>query len=451
VVDYVIDRKEEKTMWGEFEKRLAGKSQGRPKSLFVVKSLAICVVLTVALLALGCGFRTLRKDIEQVAEQAVLEGHVRVRGSEGTPLVIVVYNVTAKQIADLFLLPRPGPFFFVLPAGKYQLAAFEDRNRNLSYEPEEEPAVVATELFLQAGERRSGPDLIINSGSTARIPFVVKALSPERRGIDQLPALQLGTIANIDDRRFSDENGKLGLWNPLQFLFDVGAGIYFLEEYDPHKIPVLFVHGAVGHPGDWKHLVSSLDRSRFQPWLAYYPTAPHLDQLGRGLVRALAALQVKYGFSRLILVAHSMGGLVTRAALNYAAENASKQRVVYVPAFVTISSPWNGHSGAAKGVKYSPVVAPSWEDMAPGSSFLTRLSQTALAPECEFSLFFSYRGGGGEANDGTVTVSSELAMLIQRQAARVMGFDESHTSILESREVAMQLNAILARAFIAKH
>jgi pimeloyl-ACP methyl ester carboxylesterase len=175
--------------------------------------------------------------------------------------------------------------------------------------------------------------------------------------------------------------------------------------------------------------------------------------LGRGLVRALGALQVKYGFSRLILVAHSMGGLVTRAALNYTIENVGTGRTVHVPAFVSISTPWNGHSGAAKGVQYSPVVAPSWEDMAPGSSFLTRLSQTALLPECEYSLFFSYRDGGmlsGEANDGTVTVSSELAMPIQRQAARVMGFDENHTSILESREVAVQLNAILDRARTAK-
>ncbi len=440
-------------MCAEFEERLAGRSPGRVKSSFAAKSVAICVVLAVALLAEGCGFRTLKKDLEQVAAQAVLEGHARVRDTKGNPIVIVVYSVTTKQIADLFLLPRPGPFFFALPAGEYQLAAFEDRNRNLSYEPGEEPAVLATDLVLRAGERRTGLDLVIDPGSTVRIPFEVKAFSPERRGFDQLPALQLGTIASIDDPRFSEENGKLGLWEPLRFLFDVGAGVYFMEEYDPHKIPVLFVHGAVGNPGDWKHLVGSLDRSRFQPWLVYYPTAPHLDRLGRGLVRAMAALQVKYGFSRLILVAHSMGGLVARAALNYAIENASTKRVVHVPAFVSISTPWNGHSGAAKGVKYSPTVAPSWEDMAPGSPFLTRLSQTALPPECEYSLFFSYRGGGilsGEANDGTVTVSSELSMPIQRQAVRVMGFDEDHMSILESREVAAQLNTILARAATAK-
>jgi len=440
-------------MGAEFEKSLAGNSPGRLKSSFAPKMVVICVVLAVALLAGGCGLRTLKKNIEEIAEQAALEGYARVQGTGGNPIVIVVYNVTANQVADLFLLSRPGPFFFALPAGKYQLAAFEDRNRDLSYEPGDEPAVLVTDLELRAGERRTSFDLVIDPGSTVQIPFAVKAFSPEGREINQFPALQLGTIVNIDDPRFSEENGKLGLWDPLRFLFDVGAGIYFLEEYDPHKIPVLFVHGAVGNPGDWKRLVSSLDRSRFQPWLAYYPTAPRLDRLGRGLVRAMGALQVKYGFSRLILVAHSMGGLVTRAALNYAIENAEMGRAVRVPAFISISSPWNGHPGAAMGVKHSPVVVPSWEDMVPDSSFLTRLSQTALPPECEYSLFFSYRGEGmvnGEANDGTVTVSSELAMPIQRQAVRVMGFDESHTSILESREVAAQLNAILDRARIGK-
>ena len=43
-------------------------------------------------------------------------------------------------------------------------------------------------------------------------------------------------------------------------------------------------------------------------------------------------------------------------------------------------------------------------------------------------------------------VSSELSMPIQRQAAHVMGFNESHVSILSSPEVAEQLNAILLRA-----
>jgi len=61
----------------------------------------------------------------------------------------------------------------------------------------------------------------------------------------------------------------------------------------------------------------------------------------------------------------------------------------------------------------------------------------------------SCRGGsdfGKEANDGTVAVASELSMPIQRQAVHVMGFNESHTSILEINEVAALLNATLLRA-----
>jgi hypothetical protein len=87
--------------------------------------------------------------------------------------------------------------------------------------------------------------------------------------------------------------------------------------------------------------------------------------------------------------------------------------------------------------------------MAPDSPFLQALPKTPLPTECEYSLFFSYRGGSDfskEANDGTVTVASELAMPIQRQARHVMGFDESHTSILENDVVAEHLNAILLRA-----
>jgi pimeloyl-ACP methyl ester carboxylesterase len=301
---------------------------------------------------------------------------------------------------------------------------------------------------LQQGERRRDLELTIDPRGSVRLPFAVQgAASPDQRQIHQFPAPQLGTIVDIGDARFSEENAKLGLWDPLRFLLEVGAGVYFLEEYDPDKIPVLFVHGALGHPANFKSLVGALDRDRFQPWLAYYPTAPRLERSAQMLLRALGTLQVKYQFSQMILVAHSMGGLVTRAALNYAVRDASAVRVVHAPAFVSISSPWNGHPAAAKGVERSPVVAPYWEDMAPGSPFLTNLSQTALPPECQHSLLFGYGGdSGSHATDGAVLVSSQLSMPIQLQAAHVLGFNETHVGILHNPEVADHLNGILLRA-----
>ncbi len=77
----------------------------------------------------------------------------------------------------------------------------------------------------------------------------------------------------------------------------------------------------------------------------------------------------------------------------------------------------------------------------------------AHAPAPTGTRFFRSRGGrtfSGKANDGIVAVASELSMPIQRQALHVMGFDESHTSIRKSQEVAAQLNAILARVSAAK-
>lgn len=379
---------------------------------------------------------------------ATIRGRAATTGSEGAPIVVVAYRSPGDDIVDLFVLPRHGEFYFALPAGTYRVAAFEDRNRDLVYQADSEPAAFhgePTDLALAPGEHRDGIDLIIDLAAEARIPFAVSAIDPGSRELAELPDVHVGTIVTLDDPRFSHENGKIGLWQPVQFLFEIGAGVYFLEPYDPAKIPVLFVHGATGHPAEWKSLVGALDRSRFQPWLAYYPAAPRLDRVALFLLRALGTLQAKHDFSRIILVAHSMGGLVARAAINEATVELQGPRSVRLEAFITLSTPWNGHESAAKGVEQAPVVAPSWYDMAPGSDFLAALPERPLPPECAYSLFFSYRGASlfGQANDGVVTLSSQLAPAFQRQATRVMGFDETHTGILRSARVAAELAALL--------
>jgi hypothetical protein len=144
----------------------------------------LSVWLAALMLLPGCGFHTLKKDLEESRQQATLEGHAEVRGAERAAVVVVVYSISSKQVADLFLLPRSGPFFFVLPAGAYRLAAFEDRNHDLSYQPGEEPAVLFKDgaaLVLRSGEHETGVDLAIDPASVARIPFAVSGLSAERR------------------------------------------------------------------------------------------------------------------------------------------------------------------------------------------------------------------------------------------------------------------------------
>jgi pimeloyl-ACP methyl ester carboxylesterase len=403
-----------------------------------------------ALAATGCGLRTLRRNLALAQQQSSVDGQVEIRGGLSEPVVVVAERVDTGQIADLFVLARPGPFFMTLAPGRYRMAAFADRDRNLRYDPPGDPAVLldpSGEVVLAPGERRSGVKLVIDPEAGVVLPFAVTGATPAR-ALERIPSLQIGAIASLDDPRFAPDFGSLGLWDPIRFMLEAGAGVYFLEPYDPNKIPILFVHGATGSPANWKYLASRIDRTRFQAWFAYYPAAPNLDRVGEQILRALSSLQVKYRFPRLVLVAHSMGGLVTRAALNYVSGHLGTGRLVQVPVFVSISSPWGGIESADLGVKYAPVVAPMWQDMAPASTFLANLPKTPLPPETEFDLFFSYASDSrlnAQANDGTVTVASELSMPIQLQAKRVLGFERTHVSILDAPEVADQLNDILAR------
>ena len=74
---------------------------------------------------------------------------------------------------------------------------------------------------------------------------------------------------------------------------------------------------------------------------------------------------------------------------------------------------------------------------------------TALPPALGHDLLFSYAGGSRrmrEANDGVVTVASQLEPRVQSHARTVRGFNETHTSILESVEVSALLNSELTVA-----
>ena len=133
--------------------------------------------------------------------------------------------------------------------------------------------------------------------------------------------------------------GSKGLWEPRTYMLEVGAGIFFLEPYDPDKIPVLFVHGIAGSPVEFRYLVQSLDRERYQPWLLAYPSALPITFLGSRLNDMLNLLHRRHDFGRLHVIAHSMGGLVSRAFIN---EYVHGGRHDYLGHFVTLSTPWGG-------------------------------------------------------------------------------------------------------------
>jgi pimeloyl-ACP methyl ester carboxylesterase len=335
-----------------------------------------------------------------------------------------------------------------VPKGSFILAAFEDQNNNLAYD-KPEPAgyfgspdliVVSPEQLALEGTKGI-KDLIIQLNPSDEIS---SDFPTSLDGVTFIPKsfIKLGAIADLDDTVFDSENGDTGYWKPLTFLRNFGIGVYFIEPYDPDKIPVLFVHGATGTPRPWEAIVEQLDREKYQPWFFYYPSGLRLDRLGFALNNIVKALHQDYGFNTLYVTAHSMGGLVSRSFIL----NSYNDKQDYIKLFVSISTPWNGHRATAKGVEQAPAVVPSWYDMIPDSEFIQSLFIKELPPFTKYYLFFSFKGDCSfmmANNDGSVELSSELDPRAQADASRIFGYDEDHTAILASQNVINQYNLIL--------
>ena len=100
--------------------------------------------------------------------------------------------------------------------------------------------------------------------------------------------------------------------------------LYFLNRYDKTKVPVVFVYGMLSTQSVWKNSVNELLadpdlRRRYQPAVFIYPpklpipaSAARLRELLKRSRDRLDPGHQNAGFDRMVLVGHSMGGLLAR-------------------------------------------------------------------------------------------------------------------------------------------
>lgn len=106
-----------------------------------------------------------------------------------------------------------------------------------------------------------------------------------------------------------------------------GHRLYLMEPYDPNKIPVIFIHGLLSTPLTWAEVTNEVwgdaeFRRRHQVWHYLYPTsAPFLYSawLYRQRIDEMRRFLDPDGNDpasrNLDIVAHSMGGLLTRTLI----------------------------------------------------------------------------------------------------------------------------------------
>lgn len=117
--------------------------------------------------------------------------------------------------------------------------------------------------------------------------------------------------------------GIKGLMDP-QALQDV-QGLYMLQPFEKDKIPVVFVHGLISSPRTWLAMVNGLMgdpelRKRYQFWYFAYPTGNPVYYSASLLRRSLESARAAFdadgtnpACNNMLIVGHSMGGLLTKA------------------------------------------------------------------------------------------------------------------------------------------
>jgi pimeloyl-ACP methyl ester carboxylesterase len=386
----------------------------------------------------SCAIFGLKQQVAQIAAHGLVSVKVEAM-APGAPTYAVAWTTGADGKPETIGMQPLGEdgiaSFLLLNHRRYGIGAWSDLDKNKVYDGGEPAASVTDVQPVPLDDTfDSGKLLTLKLDKSNGLPPGQSFTVPDTESdMGDAMAVHIGDVVNLDDPRFTAENGDMGMWRPFDFLKKFGIGLYFLQPYDPDKLPVIFVYGISGSPQDWRPMIEALDTTKVQPWFYHYPGGMRVERSANGLVSEILLLKRRYHLPKVAIVAHSMGGILTYGAIQSLAEQAGTN---FVSHYVTISVPWGGHEAAAKGVQRLNYPVPSWRDMEPGSDYLRSMLSHPLPASTKHDLIFGFKSTGGiglpDDNDGTVGVGSQLVLQVQEAAHRVYGLPLSHSEILRS-------------------
>lgn len=414
---------------------------------------AVSVLLVIALVLMGmisggCDllrytreYMELKKEFEEnpcvytemqlkPRETHLLVGDVTFNKDYKGPVLFVVASDKFKkrEVAAKKILFAPVKIYDIfLLEGSYDLYFFADVDGNGLFETSE--TIGRTLGNSVSVTKPASNDKVTVNGPTVQLnlenPFKSDLSEPILGSVIK----KLYVRSSLDDEFFDDKYAQFGLTNLAKFEAKIPSNLFALEKFDPAKTVVLFVHGVKGTPRVFKDLVKELDRNKFQAWFYYYPSQLPLAHLGTFLADVLKNYEGDISQRpRVIVVAHSMGGLVALSGLNELCADSTPD---YLKGYISFVSPYGGVESASWG-RWATAPIPMWEDIAVDSDFLKRLAQGKATTRIPFYLFFGYKTG--KSSDGDIILQSQLYHDIHFNALKSYGFNTSHEGILRKEK-----------------
>lgn len=264
-------------------------------------------------------------------------------GPKGTNATVHLQDARRRlPVGEIELRLGGGEAASQLPGFEEVLLADQFRVRGLSVRNREPglgaPLICIGPLNREFGARLSTPATVFlrGPGSLAEITTSNRVCA-----LELYSSLDGATVA-VGDRQVPLEIdlttfraytlNQATIWKlgPLQFLAPaerIKSRLFLNQPYDPAKIPLVFVHGTFSSPVTWAEMANTLLadpvlRSRYQMWSFIYGSG---NPLARSIAEFRAALTDKVqqldpqgtnaALRRMVIVGHSQGGLLTKAAV----------------------------------------------------------------------------------------------------------------------------------------
>ncbi len=407
-------------------------------------------VVVAALLLLGaCGVVDIMEQTDLAGSAGLISRQIIVKSKQKGSVVVVRFKNNNGILVRLnqTVVTNNGNYRFNVLPGEYAIFAFIDVNNDGKFQRGKEHGnYFQNPLFYKVKENQTVTIKPLVIKSDPPLPPVGTEIAYQSVKISK----NIGKVINLSGSEFIRENYSMGMWRPIDFLEKVGGGLMMLQDYDKVKTPVIFVHGINGGPTDLKVAINNLDKKYFQPWVLYYPSGFLLSAISDYFLQAVRQLQKRHGFRKFIVIAHSMGGLVTRSFVKKYTKR-FPANAVDIQLVMTINSPLGGMASAKTGVTYSPIVVPSWRDISPESDFIEDLNNWNWPSNIPYHLVFScfhvfmFSCFDGDDTDGVVPLDSQIPSKHQSEATRIYGFNNNHVGTLDDEGFIKLFNSVLAK------